>query len=34
MLKMSKKAHLKSDQEALLSRYLNAFRPKDDPLAP
>ena len=34
MLKMSKKAHLKSDQEELLSRYLDAFRPKDDPLAP
>jgi len=30
MLKMSKKAHLKSDQEELLSRYLDAFRPKDD----
>ena len=34
MLKMSKKAHLKPDQEELLSRYLDAFRPKDDPLAP
>ena len=33
MLKMSKKAHLKSDQEELLSRYLGAFRPKDDSLA-